>query len=143
MRATPLDNQPLPDALQSLVAQFDQRSPVDTRFILEGTPAPLAPHAAMTLYRAAQEGLTNLQKHADAQHAAVTLRFEPPGVSLLVENDGAVGGAHSSSGGFGLAGLRERAEQLGGSFTAGPLPGGGFRLNLTLPAEHATVSAHG
>lgn len=74
MRATPLDNQPLHDAIKSLVTQFDQRSPVDARFVLEGTPTPLAPHAAMTLYRAAQEALTNVQKHADAQHALSTLR---------------------------------------------------------------------
>ncbi len=132
MRATPLDNQPLHDALKSLVTQFDQRSPVDARFILEGTPVTLAPHAAMTLYRAAQEGLTNVQKHADAEHAAVTLRFSPGDVSVLVENDGVATGVPSSGGGFGFAGLRERAEQLGGSFEAGPLAGGGFRLALTI-----------
>lgn len=141
MRATPLDNQPLHDAIKSLVTQFDQRSPVDTRLVLQGTPTPLAPHAAMTLYRAAQEALTNVQKHADAQHAAVTLRFAPSAVSLVVENDGAVTSAPSSGGGFGLAGLRERAEQLGGSFSAGALPSGGFQLVLTLPAADPTVTA--
>jgi signal transduction histidine kinase len=142
MRATPLDKEPLHAALKSLVEQFDQRSPVDARFILQGTPVPVAPQVAMTLYRAAQEGLTNLQKHADAQHAVVTLRFMPDSVSLLVENDGTVTGARSSTnGGFGLAGLRERAEQLGGSFTAAPLADGGFQLNLTLPVKHATVIA--
>jgi len=141
MRATPLDNQPLHDAIKSLVTQFDQRSPVDARFILEGTPVPVAPHAAMTLYRAAQEGLTNLQKHADAQHAMVTLRFASDGVSLAVENDGLATSTPGSGGGFGLAGLRERAEQLGGTFTAGPLLNNGFQLNLMLPVEHGIVTA--
>ena len=140
MRRTPLDGRSLDEAVGALVQQFDRRSPVDARFVLNGTPMPLAPATATTLYRAAQEGLTNVQKHADAEHAMVALRFSPGDISLTVENDGAATSAPSSGGGFGLAGLRERTEQLSGTFAAGPLPGGGFQLQLTLPAEHPSAT---
>ena len=96
-------------------------------------PAP--PAAAMTLYRAAQEGLTNAQKHAKAQHATVALHFMPDHVSLNVWNDGPLihTNGKAKGGGFGLVGLQARAEQLRGTFQAGPLAQGGFQLELSLP----------
>jgi signal transduction histidine kinase len=89
----------------------------------------------MTLYRAAQEGLTNVQKHAQARRATVTLHSDSTCVSLIVENDGVANVLTGDGGGFGLAGLRERAEQLGGRLASGALPDGGFRLQLTLPVD--------
>lgn len=133
MRRTPLDGQRADEAIRSLVSQFDQHAPLAARFELQGTPMPLAPAVAMTLYRSAQEGLTNVQKHAQAQCASVTLRFERSTVCLSVENDGPTDGRSGS--GFGLAGLQERAAQLGGNLKAGPLPQSGFRLEITLPRK--------
>lgn len=132
MRQSPLDGRSLEEALETLVRDFDRHSPVAARFEQRGTSVPLVPVAAMTLYRAAQEGLTNAQKHAAARHVTVTLDLSPAAVRLTVANDG-TGRAPSSGGGFGLAGLRERAEQLGGSLTAGPRPEGGFLLAMMLP----------
>ncbi|HYN87603.1 MAG TPA: sensor histidine kinase [Ardenticatenaceae bacterium] len=135
MRATPLDGRSLQEALQTLVHDFDRHSPLTARFDLLGVPTALPPAASMTLYRAAQEGLTNAQKHAAVQEVTVTLAFSSAGVRLTVEDDGAEQNAPARGGGFGLAGLRERAEQLGGTLRAGPRSDGGFVLSLALPLE--------
>lgn len=132
MRHSPLDGRPLEEAIAALVAEFDRASPLDVTFRREGEPAELTQAAALTLYRAAQEGLTNAQKHALAGRVAVTLAFAPGAAALRVRDDGA-GAAASGACGFGLAGLRERAAQLGGTLSAGPRPDGGFLLEVEVP----------
>lgn len=134
MRRDPLDGRPLPGALDRLVRDFDRHSPLATAFALHGEPFALSPAAEGTLYRAAQEGLTNAQKHAAASRVSVCLSYARGVARLTVEDDGA-GGQEGVGGGFGLAGLRERAEQLGGAFEAGPGPRGGFRLQLSVPVD--------
>ncbi|MBC8163958.1 MAG: sensor histidine kinase [Roseiflexaceae bacterium] len=130
MRRTPLDGRTLDEALAALVREFDARSPLSAAFALHGALPPLAPSVAMTLYRAAQEGLTNAQKHAAAQHVAIELRCDPPQLALKVSDDGR---SSQNGKGFGLAGLRERAELLGGTLSAGPRADGGFELCIELP----------
>jgi signal transduction histidine kinase len=93
------------------------------------------------IYRAAREGLDNVSRHARARSVVVELRLEPGGVTLCVEDDGHGfnGSAPISSvallrtGHFGLACLRERAEQLGGSLEMGRRRGSGARLCVRLP----------
>jgi signal transduction histidine kinase len=131
MRRTPLDGRELDQAIESLVRDFGRHTSVAASFELRGAPAPLPLAAAQTLYRTAQEGLTNAQKHAAAQSVAVMLEFGRISVRLSVMDDGA--GTGSGDGGFGLAGLRERAEQLGGDFSVGPREGGGFGIEMVLP----------
>jgi signal transduction histidine kinase len=135
MRRSPLDGRRLEEALATLVEDFDRASPLAARFDLLGEPVELAPAAAMTLYRAAQEGLTNAQKHARAGQVRVELLFAPRSVAVRVQDDGATPIASSQSpAGFGLAGLRERAEQLGGSLRAGSVADGrGYTLELEVP----------
>jgi len=135
MRRSPLDGRRLEEALATLVEDFDRASPLAARFDLRGEPVELAPAAAMTLYRAAQEGLTNAQKHARAGQVRVELLFAPRSVAVRVQDDGATPIASSQSpAGFGLAGLRERAEQLGGSLRAGSVADGrGYTLELEVP----------
>ena len=136
MRRSPLDGRRLEDALAALVEDFDRASPLAAQFALRGEPAELPPAAAMTLYRAAQEGLTNAQKHARAGSVRVELRFAEGSAAVLVRDDGATTPAEAlpPSGGFGLAGLRERAQQLGGTLRAGPGgEGRGFQLELEVP----------
>lgn len=134
MRQTPLDGRGLPEALASLVGDFGRRAELDATLAVSGAPVALTAAAAQTLYRAAQEGLTNAQRHGAAATVRLTLAYGPGGVSLTVVDDGA-GAAGANGGGFGLAGLRERAEQLGGAFAAGPLPAGGFQLRIAVPAR--------
>ena len=86
-------------------------------------------HAA---YRILQESLTNVLRHGGPQVSArVRLACGPQGIELEVADDGAGG---VPAGGHGLRGMRERAESLGGTFAAGPRPGGGFVVGVRLPA---------
>jgi signal transduction histidine kinase len=122
---------------------------VPVSFAVEGVPCPLPPGAALTAYRIVQESLTNVRKHGGpAVTAAVTLRFCEDQVVIKVTDDGRSrsgrGGAVSDADdglGHGLIGMRERAEVYGGTVTAGPRPGGGWRVTAILPLAAAAVSA--
>jgi len=126
---TDAPRRPLPEALQELAAHGE---PVPAVQVL-GTPRELSAAAEHALFRSAQEGLTNVRKHARARSATLQLDFRAPDrVRLELADDGA--GAHGApAAGHGLQGLRERAEILGGRMTAAPRPGGGFALAVEIP----------
>jgi len=106
-------------------------------YTLSGTPRELPEGAELAAYRVVQESLTNTRKHAGlAASAAVTLRYEPEGLTVEVTDDGMAAPA-SDGGGHGLAGMRERIEMYGGSVQAGPLAGGGFRVLARLPCPES------
>lgn len=101
---------------------------------VEGQPMPLPPGVDLTAYRLVQEGLTNVRKHANANHAEVRLRYGDQGLEVEVCDDGK--GANAvNEGGQGLIGMRERVSIYGGQFEAGPLGDGGFRLRARLPVQ--------
>ncbi|MGX7676613.1 sensor histidine kinase [Plantactinospora sp. DSM 117369] len=104
-----------------------------TRFDRQGEPRPLPPTVGLTLYRIAQESVTNVLRHADARSITLTLRYAPDGVGLDVRDDGTGGGSGPAAAGHGLTGMRERATGLGGTLHAGPLPGGGYTVSAWLP----------
>jgi signal transduction histidine kinase len=134
MRRAPLDGQALPETLAALVRDFDRASPLTAQFTLHGEPQQLGPAATMTIYRAAQEGLTNAQKHAAATVVQVELRYTDTAAHVRVSDNGTAQPADpANTGGFGLVGLRERAERLGGHCTAQPQADGGFLLDVCLP----------
>ena len=139
MRQTPAESQPLPELLTSLVHDFGQNTGLAAGFELSGAPLELAPFARQTLFRAAQESLTNAQKHGgDVRHITVRLEYTPQAVSLMVLDDGLPGSAApAGAAGFGLMGLRERLEELGGSLRSGPGPEGGFRVEARIPLQEA------
>jgi signal transduction histidine kinase len=86
----------------------------------------------MTLYRIAQEGLTNIRKHAQAKQADLILSYQDAGcVRLTIQDDGL--GSGEAEGGFGLIGVRERVNLLGGKLDIQSKPGAGFRLQVELP----------
>lgn len=122
---------PLPEALKELASHGE---PVPT-LAIEGEPRPVAPGVEHALYRAAQEGLTNIRKHSRATNALVRLDFRTPERIVLELADNGVG---ADSGvrtvGFGLNGLRERIELLGGRVDAGNRIEGGFALRVEVPA---------
>jgi signal transduction histidine kinase len=84
------------------------------------------------LYRATQETLTNVRKHAPGAKVDVRLEHLPDAVVLTVTNHGGRQGAPSGETGYGLTGMRERAQLLGGTFEAGPVEDG-WRVHLTVP----------
>lgn len=93
----------------------------------------LAPATGAALYRIAQEAVTNARRHAKGA-TGVTVVVAPEGdrVRLRVSDDGAPASAGS---GFGLLGMTERADLLGGTCQAGPTPGGGWQVVASLPLE--------
>ncbi|NJM07838.1 hypothetical protein HC891_19055 [Candidatus Gracilibacteria bacterium] len=120
--------------LRNLVASCARSANSQISLRIDGPLDHVSPHIACTIYRAAQEGLTNACKHAAAANIEIALISETSYVQLTVSDDGCAS-SQSSGGGYGLIGLRERAELLGGGFEAGPLIHGGFRLRLVLPID--------
>jgi signal transduction histidine kinase len=122
---------PLPEALKELASQG---APVPT-FAVEGSPRPLSSAVEHALFRAAQEGLTNIRKHARATSALLVLDFRTPERIRLELSDNGIGTApHAASPGFGLIGLRERIELLGGQVETANRLNGGFALTVEVPA---------
>jgi signal transduction histidine kinase len=123
--------QPLPQALADLLAETQAAGIVAELDVL-GEPRPLDPRAHLTLYRAAQEGLTNTRKHASASRVDLTLDYrQPEQVSLHVVDNGV--GAARAGDGFGLMGLRERVQLLDGSLAVETAVGRGFALHVQVP----------
>ena len=130
------------------LAEHMSETGLPVAFQVEGTPRPLAPGVELTIYRVAQEALTNALKHAGPAQAQLVLRYGEDTVDLEVLDDGrgpgldvAAGSGPDSGAGHGLIGMRERALLYGGSLVAGPGPDGGFAVRMVLPVEGAPHSA--
>lgn len=131
LRASATESRPLPEALAKLVEQWNATG-LRARLSVEGARRQLTPQADLTLYRAAQEALTNVGQHARASRVDLILDYRAPeSVLLQVQDDGV--GSNNSSEGFGLLGVRERAQLLGGEVRVHTETGKGFRLEVGLP----------
>lgn len=131
LRASPMERRTLCEALLALVNE-NETAGLTVKMEVNGTERELSAAAGLTLYRAAQEGLTNVRKHAAGSAARLLLDFRADEtVSLGVSDKGP--GSTSTNGGFGLLGLRERAALLGGKFSTRSDPGQGFSLVIELP----------
>src|SRR5690625_6822249 len=109
-----------------------------------GTPRALPPGAGLTIYRIAQESLTNILKHAGpGASATVLVQWTPGSLVLQVNDDGRGAAAGSDGAGHGLLGMRERATMLGGTLTAGPRTGGGYRVRAEIPIPAGAPQAPG
>jgi signal transduction histidine kinase len=128
------DDLPGPERLQQLADAFAEQSSAATSLRVTGEPHEHASDARLALYRTAQEALTNIRKHAAADRVEIKLDYEPGGTRLVVEDHGP-GAPVLVGGGYGLSGMRERAELLGGRLTAGPAAGGGFEVVAELPTR--------
>jgi signal transduction histidine kinase len=107
---------------------------IGTDLRIEGTPRPVPANIDLTAYRIVQEALTNVVRHADADRARVTLRYDAERISLEIVDDGAGSTPRTPSrSGRGLAGMLERAALAGGSVDFGVRSGGGFRVVAVLP----------
>ena len=131
LRASPIESRPLPEALANLAEQW-KAAGVRTQFAIVGTIRRLTPQASLALYRAAQEALTNVGKHAQASTVDIRLEYGNQLVRLRVRDDGV--GSDRSEGGFGLLGARERVQLLNGELHVRTAPGEGFSLTVELPA---------
>jgi signal transduction histidine kinase len=134
LRAPGLGDRPLAEALRTLFTEIARRSGITVDGQLAEGTASLPPAVAEVLWRVAQEGLTNVEKHAHARHVLVTLALPPREAVLRVADDG-IGlppGAEDKPGHYGLRGLRERVEGLGGTL-ATPAAGKGTILEARAP----------
>lgn len=133
LRESPLDNRLLSDAINDLIGE-SRASGIVTEFTQQGTEYTLPPQTRLTLYRAVQEGLTNARKHAHASRVDVTLDYQHvDAVHLIVADNGV--GTNQIADGFGLMGLQERVQLLGGTVDVETAVGAGFCLHIMIPNE--------
>ncbi|MES9506325.1 sensor histidine kinase [Streptomyces sp. NPDC000609] len=126
---------PMPGLAQvpALLASFE-RAGLSVSHTRHGTTEPLEPAVDLAAYRIVQESLTNVRKHAGADHARLCLHYHRERLTITVEDDGSAGPRRPHPGaGHGLIGMRERAATIGGRLHAGPRPEGGFSVTAELP----------
>ncbi len=139
LRASDTDSDSLPTLadLDELVAAAERNGQSVTYERIGDLPE-LSPAAELTLYRVAQEGLTNASKHAGpTAHVALRLRAAEGAVELEVSDDGRATASLVPGTGTGLQGMRERVTAVGGRLEAGPKPRGGFMVRASIPVAEA------
>lgn len=136
VRALRGDELPAAARLPQLVAATASALGVPVSVRVDGAPRPLAPEAALTVYRTVQEALTNVAKHAGrGATASIVLTWAPDSLVISVaDRGGERPAAAGPPGGFGLAGMAERAALHGGHVEAGD-SGDGFTVRLRLPVR--------
>ncbi|MCB8976512.1 MAG: sensor histidine kinase [Ardenticatenaceae bacterium] len=133
-------NGSLATAVTHLAQTFQEATGLPVHLALPDD-VPLLPEAhRLALYRAAQESLTNVQRHANARQAWLDLAANDEAVTLTVADDGQGFSKEVADGSFGLIGLRERAEQLGGVVTLGAAEQGGAKLSVQLPIPYVEAA---
>ncbi|WP_328872700.1 sensor histidine kinase [Streptomyces sp. NBC_00287] len=125
----------LPELIQACAS-----AGLDVTTTTEGVPRTLSPGVDLTAYRIVQEALTNVSKHAPEQTAHVRFTYADARLVIKVSNDGPAAAAPNGSVGFGLMGMRERAQSIGGELCAGPRPEGGFEVTTALPLLPAATA---
>ncbi|MEU8951008.1 histidine kinase [Streptomyces sp. NPDC048489] len=128
------------DELHALVEGFSTANGARARLAMQGSFDDLPVEITTTAHRVVMEALTNVRKHAHrcAEVRVEAVRTAGGGVAVRISDDGrGRGGRHHGGGGFGLKGLTERLVLIGGELHAGPAPGGGWRVEATLPSTPA------
>jgi signal transduction histidine kinase len=157
LRPPRLEDARLPEALRGLAEQWTRTSGIPVRAEVDGEPMPLQPALEVVLFRAAQEALANIAKHADATRTGMTLTYMHDLVSLDVLDDGkgfdpdrprpapAVGAetAHANGTGYGLTAMGRRLRQVGGSLEIESTPGDGTTLSARVPALYRAAADAG
>jgi signal transduction histidine kinase len=137
LRSAALTNQGLPAALESGARNWAEGSPVRLHIAVTGEVRSLPEDVEQNLLRIAQEAVTNAQKHASPSKISVTLHGEGKTLKLNVADDGCgfePDDAFAGMGGhFGLIGIRERAERIGGELRLDSHPGRGTNVEVTVP----------
>jgi signal transduction histidine kinase len=134
-----LDNRGLAAALQQHVEQFESEHKIAADLSIERPTDDLASEVETVLYRITQEALSNIRKHARANHAWVTMDGTDDGQVRLRVRDNGVGfdpaqsGKLVEEGHFGLAGMRERVTFVGGRFDVRSAPGQGTTVEVAIP----------
>ncbi|MEU5882149.1 histidine kinase [Spirillospora sp. NPDC047279] len=124
----------LEEALAELAEEFRDGTGRSCEVEVTGTPHELSPQSGLAVIRTAQEALTNVRKHAPGAQVRLLLAYGDGGVELdVIDTGGTEAALTDLGGGYGLVGMRERAELIGGTLETGP-EGEGFRVKLRVPA---------
>lgn len=135
------DQMPGPDRLDELAAWFGQERGIPCQLTVSGAEQQLGTDARLAVYRVTQEALTNIGRHAHPDRVEVRLTYRPAATCLAIEDFAAPDPGRppfAEGGGYGLTGMRERAELLGGTLRAGPTRTG--FLSCTRRAPGAPMS---
>lgn len=133
LRPDALQQADLAHALQSLVRRVQGGGTLSVRFALVGKKVALPSDVESELLRIAQEGVTNVLKHANARQVELKLSFSEQSVSLTIADDGMGFNSMAHYDGFGLLGMRERAERIGGRLLVGSRSRQGTRVEAIWP----------
>jgi len=136
LRPAPLEGRDLPQALKELLSTLPNPGHVKIDLNIVGEQRQLPARLETGLFRIAQEGLTNVLRHAQAKTAHLNLTYSPDRIQLNIEDDGeGFDPQDIPPGRFGLVGLNERAHMLGGNLILESSPGGGTRVEVTIPLK--------
>ncbi len=142
-----LDEVGLASAAQWFIDGFSKRSGIAVNFGIRGTKRRLSPVVELTLFRILQESLTNIQRHSKSSGADVSLDFDDNRVGLKIQDHG-VGiapdrleelGTNGNQAGFGLAGMKQRAREQGGTFKISSNERG-TAITVELPVDKSPIS---
>ena len=146
LRPSILDDLGLVPALRRQVDDFESRTDVDAKFDVVGRHRRVEPEIETVLFRIAQEALTNIAKHARAERATVRLTYSDDAVQLTVRDDGrgfdpdaVLSGDHRRRRAWGLLGIQERVELVGGDFKIDSDPGTGTTIRVDVPLTREGV----
>jgi signal transduction histidine kinase len=144
LQATPLENTSLVEALKRQCDALGFRTGADVRFDFSPLPpaADLPPGTQQNLFRAAQEALANIGRHARATHVTVRLDTIGNDLELTITDDGAGFDPLSTHAGMGLRNMSARAEEMGGSFRLTSGPGEGTMVRLSVPFGSPSTGRH-
>ncbi len=145
LRPSHLDDLGLPAALRWYVSEVQARVPLQLQVEVSGEQRPIAAEMTTTLFRVAQEAVTNVIKHAEATAVKIMLTYNVECVCLSVEDNGRgfdVTAARAQRLAWGLMGMEERATLLGGKFTLKSQPGLGTCVEVKIPYRSVLEASH-
>jgi two-component system sensor histidine kinase NreB len=145
LRPATLDSYGLLPAVLWHLERYQRQTGIEVELLQEGLDRRFSPPVEITAYRIVQEALTNVARHSASRSAKVQLFADDVALTVSVRDHGRGFGIASNNGGSGMAGMRERAELLGGTLEIDTAPGEGVTLTaelpLHLPLEFPTLGA--
>jgi two-component system sensor histidine kinase NreB len=136
LRPAQLDDLGLIPAIQYLIDEGQAHTGLVVDLEIKGSQQRMDPLVETVLFRVVQEALTNVSRHANTQHVDIRFSFDERQVTLSVEDEGDgfdLSKLHKDGRGWGLAGMRERTESVGGEFNIQSTPDAGTIIEVTIP----------
>jgi two-component system NarL family sensor kinase len=141
LRGSPLNGRPLPEAIAGLGRELTAETGIRVH-VRSNTRSPLPSAVEEQLFRIASEALTNVRRHARARDVDVTLTRKGREIRLTIADDGTGFARRTTTGGFGIEGMRERARLLGGRLVVRSRPGGGTQIIAVVPNHESRIMNH-